>query len=426
MIDPQLLRKDFDAVAAACLRRGYEIDAGRYGELEGRRKSLQEGIESLRSERKRQSREFGAAKGKGEGADPAAAAAAAKEHKERMARLEEEFRDVRAELDALALDIPNLLDESVPDGRSAEDNPVVRTFSEPPEFEFEPQDHVALGESLGMMDFERAGAVAGSRFVILKGQLARLHRALIQFMLDKQTGDNGYEELYVPVLINEPAMTGTGQLPKFEEDLFRVDRDGLYLAPTAEVPVTNVVRERILDESELPMKFACHAPCFRREAGSYGKDTRGMLRQHQFEKVELVRISHPDRSDEALEEMAADAESVLRELDLPYRVVVLCGGDTGFAARKTYDIEVWLPGQGLYREISSCSNCGDFQARRMQARFRDEGKTRLVHTLNGSGVAVGRALIAVMENYQEGGGSISVPDALRPYMGDLRRIEAPA
>ena len=422
MLDAHLLRRDLAGVAAACARRGLRLDEALLESLEERRKTLQTEIEKCRALRNDRSRMVADLKKKGGNADSAIDEVT--RLKRRIETLSEEFDGIRAKIDAFMLDIPNVLHDSVPDGKSADDNFVVRTHLEPGSFGWEPMDHVALGEGLRLIDFERAAAISGNRFVILRSALARLQRALIQYMLDKQTQENGYEEIYVPVLVNSDAMTGTGQLPKFEEDLFRAERDGLYLVPTAEVPVTNYVRDRILDEGELPLKFVCHAPCFRREAGSYGKDTRGMLRQHQFEKVELVHISHPDRSYDALEELTADAESILKGLGLAYRVVTLCSGDTGFAASKTYDIEVWLPGQQLYREISSCSNCEDFQARRMLARYRNaDGKPRLVHTLNGSGIAVGRALIAVMENFQEEDGSIRIPETLVPYMGGAERIE---
>ncbi len=408
---------------SACKRRGYRIDRERFNGLEDRRRGIQSEMEGLQARRNSYSKEVGLLKAT-EG-DPTDLMGKVAEIKGGIDSLEREFDAVCAELDRFLLDIPNLLQPDVPDGAGETDNPTVRSHLGVPSFPFEPKDHVALGEALGMISFEDAVSMAGNRFVVLRSQLCSLHRALIHFMLDKQTRENGYEEIYVPVLVNHAAMQGTGQLPKFEEDLFRVERDGFYLAPTAEVPVTNMVRDRILDAADLPLKFACHAPCFRREAGSYGKDTRGMLRQHQFEKVELVHISHPDRSQDALEELVSNAESILKDLALPYRVVMLCSGETGFAANKTYDIEVWLPGQARYREISSCSNCGDFQARRMMARFRDgNGRNRLVHTLNGSGIAVGRALIAVVENGQGEDGSIGVPEVLRPYMGGIDRIDA--
>ena len=422
MLDPTLLRRDLQATAARLAARGVELDTARISRLEDERKEIQGRTQALRHERNTRSKAVGRAKSKGEDVEPLLADVArlGDELKAAEARLSE----LQAELESIALDIPNLTHESVPEGRSEDDNREERRVGEPPRFDFEPKDHVALGADLGEVDFELAVKLAGARFVTLSGGFARLHRALIQFMLDVHTREHGYREIYIPYLVSSETLRGTGQLPKFADDLFRIDGHDLYLIPTAEVPVTNVPRDRILDSDELPLRFACHSPCFRREAGSYGKDTRGMLRQHQFEKVELVHIVRPDESCEALETLTAHAETILSRLGLAYRVVTLCTGDIGFAAAKTYDIEVWLPGQQRYREISSCSNCEAFQARRMHARWRnpETGKTELVHTLNGSGVAIGRALIAVVESYQQVDGSIRVPDALVPYMGGMTVI----
>lgn len=425
MLDPQLLRRDLPGVAAALARRGFTLDTATIDALEARRKALQTRTQELQAERNTKSREIGQAKSRGEDAAPilAAVAGLGDELKANEAALAE----VQSELTELLAGVPNLPHESVPDGADENANVEVRRVGEAPAFTFEPQDHVALGEALGSMRFDAGAKLARSRFVVLEGALAQMHRALIQLMLNLHTGTHGYTELYVPYLVNADSMRGTGQLPKFEEDLFHVREEGLYLIPTAEVPVTNLLRDEIVDAGCLPLKFTAHTPCFRSEAGSHGRDTRGMIRQHQFEKVELVQFVHPDDSYAALEGLLENAEAVLQALGLPYRVVTLCTGDIGFSAAKTYDIEVWLPGQSAYREISSCSNFEDFQARRMLARFRDPetGKPRLLHTLNGSGVAVGRALIAVMENYQEADGSIVVPQALRPYMGGCERITPP-
>ncbi len=417
MLDPRLLRTETEAVAANLARRGIVLDTAKLRALDVERKQAQTEAERLRNERNVHARAVGKAKAAGQDIAPlivqSDAAGAALEEAERR------LTAVQAELDQLQLGLPNLLHESVPDGRDETANVEVRRRGEPRRFDFEPRDHVALGEAAREMNFESAGRIAGARFVVLSGDLARLHRALIQFMLDLHTREHGYREVYVPYLVNAPTLTGTGQLPKFEQDLFAVKGDsGLYLIPTAEVPLANLVRDLILDAEALPVKYAAHTPCFRSEAGSYGKDTRGMIRQHQFEKVELVQIVRPQDSYAALEELTAHAEKVLALLELPYRVVSLCAGDVGFASAKTYDLEVWLPGQNRYREISSCSNCESFQARRMQARWRNPqtGKPEPVHTLNGSGVAVGRALIAVMENFQRRDGSIEVPRVLKRYL----------
>ncbi|WP_405244186.1 serine--tRNA ligase [Lentisalinibacter salinarum] len=418
MIDPKRLRNEAKAVAANLARRGFRFDAEAFLQADEERKRLQVETDELRQERNRSAKSIGQAKAKGEDIQPLLDAV--QDLGDRLDAAENELERVRGELEALQLGLPNLLDESVPDGDSEDDNVEIRRWGEPREFSFEPRDHVAIGEADGQLDFEAASRVSGARFAVMSGGIARLHRALIQFMLDVHTGEHGYREVYVPYLVRGEALLGTGQLPKFGEDLFHIeDERDLYLIPTAEVPVTNLVRERILEADELPLKMAAHTPCFRSEAGSHGKDTRGMIRQHQFEKVELVHIVPPDQSWDALEELVGNAEKILQRLELPYRVVALSAGDTGFSAAKTYDIEVWLPGQSRYREISSCSNCTDFQARRMQARWRnpETGKPEPLHTLNGSGVAAGRALIAVLENYQQEDGSVDVPEALRPYMG---------
>ncbi|WP_405234699.1 serine--tRNA ligase [Lentisalinibacter salinarum] len=418
MIDPKRLRNEAKAVAANLARRGFRFDAEAFLQADEERKRLQVETDELRQERNRSAKSIGQAKAKGEDIQPLLDAV--QDLGDRLEAAENELERVRGELEALQLGLPNLLDESVPEGDSEDDNVEIRRWGEPREFSFEPRDHVAIGEADGQLDFEAASRVSGARFAVMSGGIARLHRALIQFMLDVHTGEHGYREVYVPYLVRGEALLGTGQLPKFGEDLFHIeDERDLYLIPTAEVPVTNLVRERILEADELPLKMAAHTPCFRSEAGSHGKDTRGMIRQHQFEKVELVHIVPPDQSWDALEELVGNAEKILQRLELPYRVVALSAGDTGFSAAKTYDIEVWLPGQSRYREISSCSNCTDFQARRMQARWRnpETGKPEPLHTLNGSGVAAGRALIAVLENYQQEDGSVDVPEPLRPYMG---------
>jgi seryl-tRNA synthetase len=423
MLDPKLLRNDPQAVAANLKRRGFDFDVQAYGELESRRKTLQTEIEAARNERNERSRAIGNAKAAGEDIEPLRAAVDALGV--RMKQAEAEFTKVQSQLDGIHLGLPNLLDDSVPDGLDENANREIRRWGEPRKFDFEPADHVALGERLGLLNFDAAAKLAGARFVVLQGPLARLHRALAQFMLDLHTGEHGYRECYVPYLVNAETLTGTGQLPKFAEDLFALaGESGYFLIPTAEVPLTNLARGEILDADTLPRRYVAHTPCFRAEAGAYGKDTRGMIRQHQFDKVELVQLVRPEESYGALEVLTGHAEKILQALELPYRVVELCSGDIGFSAAKTYDLEVWLPGQGRYREISSCSNCEAFQARRMQARWRnpDTGKPELLHTLNGSGVAVGRALIAVMENYQETDGSVRVPAVLRPYMGGIEKI----
>jgi seryl-tRNA synthetase len=423
MIDPKLLRNDLAGTAAALKRRGFILDTVAYGKLEDARKELQTHMEQLRNERNARSKEIGMAKGKGQ--DTAPLMAQVGDLGAKLKAAEEDFAKVEVELEAIQLGIPNLLHDSVPDGLDENSNKEVRRWGEPKKFSFKPKDHVDLGEARGLLDAEMAAKVTGARFTVLNGGLARLHRALIQFMLDLHTGEHGYSEVYVPYMVNAASMRGTGQLPKFEEDLFQVSGEQrYYLIPTAEVPVTNQARDTIQEAAALPRRYAAHTPCFRAEAGAAGKDTRGMIRQHQFEKVELVQMVKPADSFTALEELIGHAEKVLQKLELPYRVVALCSGDIGFAAAKTYDLEVWLPSQDKYREISSCSNCTDFQARRMQARWRnpETGKPELLHTLNGSGVAVGRALIAVMENYQDEQGRIHVPSALQPYMGGVTVI----
>ncbi len=418
MLDPQLLRNDLERVVAGLARRGYPLDREHYAALESRRKELQSRTESLQHERNTRSKSIGQAKARGEDIQPLLeeVGALGDELKASLGELE----NIRGELEHLALDIPNLPAEEVPDGDDESDNVLVRQWGEPTELSFEPRDHVEIGEGLGGMGFEAAARLSGSRFVVLAGDLARLHRALAQFMLAMHIDQHGYREVYVPYLVLAEAMRGTGQLPKFAEDAFHIDDDpARYLIPTAEVPVTNLVADQIVEAGSLPLKYVAHTPCFRREAGNYGKDTRGMIRQHQFDKVELVQICLPDESEDCHEALTGHAEAVLSALGLPYRVMLLCAGDMGFAARKTYDLEVWLPAQGTYREISSCSNFGDFQARRMQARFRnpETGKPELLHTINGSGLAVGRTLVAVLENYQQRDGSVVIPEALRPWMG---------
>ena len=426
MIDIQLLRTQLDIVTARLATRGVSFDAATFQTLENERKTLQTRTQDLQNKRNTLSKQIGMLKGKGEDASAVLAEVAGlgdelKANEEALAELMERFN-------AFIAVIPNLPHESVPEGKDEHGNVEVLRWGTPKTFDFPVKDHVDLGEALGGLDFETAVKVSGSRFSVMKGGIARLHRALAQFMLNTHTGEHGYTEVYVPYLVNPDSMFGTGQLPKFEEDLFRVPRsDGthLYLIPTAEVPVTNLVRDEILDTESLPLKFVSHTPCFRSEAGSYGRDTRGLIRQHQFDKVELVQIVHPEKSWEALEELTGQAEAILQKLELPYRKMALCSGDMGFSAAKTYDLEVWLPAQNTYREISSCSNFEAFQARRMQTRFRnDKNKTELVHTLNGSGLAVGRTLVAVLENYQNADGSITVPAVLRPYMGGVDVIKA--
>ncbi|UUC52641.1 serine--tRNA ligase [Pseudomonas citronellolis] len=425
MLDSKLVRTQPQEVADRLAARGFTLDVTRIEALENQRKAVQTRTETLQAERNARSKAIGQAMKRGEDVEPL------KAEVNRMAdELEAGKREldaIQAELDALLLTIPNLPHESVPVGADEEDNLEVRRWGTPRSFDFPIQDHVALGEQHGWLDFETAARLSGARFALMRGPIARLHRALAQFMIDLHTREHGYEEAYTPYLVQAPALQGTGQLPKFEEDLFKIGRDGeadLYLIPTAEVSLTNIVAGQILDAKELPLKFVAHTPCFRSEAGASGRDTRGMIRQHQFDKVEMVQIVEPTKSWEALESLVGNAEKVLQALELPYRVLALCTGDMGFSAAKTYDLEVWVPSQDKYREISSCSNCGDFQARRMQARFRnpETGKPELLHTLNGSGLAVGRTLVAVLENYQQADGSIRVPEVLKPYMGGIEVI----
>jgi len=424
MLDPQLLRNNLEETAALLKRRGYDLDTKHFAALEEQRKSLQVNAQSLQAERNSKSKNIGKAKAAGEDIKPlldevSSLGAKLEEAEKALAAVQDEIQDI-------AMGLPNVPDASVPDGASEDDNVEIRKWGTPKEFDFEVKDHVDLGEALGQIDFETATKITGSRFAVMNGAIANMHRALIQFMLDTHTTEHGYTETYVPYIVNSDSLRGTGQLPKFEEDLFKLRAEQeFYLIPTAEVPVTNIVRDTIIDEDYMPRKYVCHTPCFRSEAGSYGRDTRGMIRQHQFEKVELVQVVTADKSEQAHEDLTAHAEAILQKLDLPYRVVNLCTGDIGFSSRKTYDMEVWLPGQQKYREISSCSNFGDFQARRLKARWRnpETGKPELVHTINGSGLAVGRTLVAILENYQDEKGRIHVPEVLQPYMGNRKIIE---
>ena len=423
MLDPQLLRTDPESVAERLAVKRYTLDVSELRSLDEQRKALQIRLQELQAERNRSAKEVGRRKAVGEDASDLIEQTGGLSGQ--ISSVENDLEEVRSALDELIHGIPNIPHESVPAGDSDADNEEIRRWEEPTKFEIEAADHVSLGSGLGMMDFELAAKITGSRFVVMSREIARLHRALIQFMLDLHTTEHGYQETYVPYLVNSNSLFGTGQLPKFAEDLFQPSGDPSYfLIPTAEVPVTNIYAQSIVSEEELPIRHVCHTPCFRSEAGSYGKDTRGMIRQHQFEKVELVQLVLPEHSRDALEELPGPAETVLQRLELPYRVVTLCGGDLGFSSAKTYDLEVWLPGQNRYREISSCSNFESFQARRMQARWRNPStsKPELLHTLNGSGLAVGRTLVALMENYQDVNGAISVPDVLRDYMGGLETI----
>jgi seryl-tRNA synthetase len=423
MLDIKLLRQDLDAVVANLARRGFKLDRERWLALDAQRKSTQVEVERLRQTRNERSKNIGRAKAAG--GDVEALKREVGELGDALTAAEAKLAATSAELDDFLAGLPNMLHESVPPGRDSSDNVELRRWGTPPKFDFQPLDHVALGEKLGLMDFDAAAKLAGARFVVLRGVLARLHRALTQLMLDVQTQEHGYSETYVPYLVNDRTLFGTGQLPKFAAELFALDVDPkLRLIPTAEVSLTNLVADSIVEPGALPMRLTAHTPCFRSEAGSYGQDTRGMIRQHQFEKVELVHIAAPSESYRELEVLVGNAEAILKRLELPYRVLALCGGDIGFGSAKTYDLEVWLPGQDKYREISSCSNCEAFQARRMQARWRnpETGKPEPLHTLNGSGLAVGRTLIAVLENNQRADGSIAIPKALRPYMGGLETI----
>ena len=424
MLDIQLLRTNIDAVCERLATRGYTLDTATFQKLEGERKTLQTRTQDLQASRNSLSKQIGMLKGKGEDASAVMAEVAAM--KSELEANEARLGELLKELEGFVATIPNLPQDSVPVGKSEADNVEVHRWGTPRQFDFAAKDHVDVGESLGQIDFAAAAKISGARFSLLKGGIARLHRALSQFMLDVHTTEHGYTEVYTPYLVNADSMFGTGQLPKFEADLFKILRpeaEPLYLIPTAEVPVTNIVRDEILAQDVLPLKLVCHTPCFRSEAGSYGKDTRGMIRQHQFDKVELVQIVSAEKSNEAHEELTRHAEIILEKLGLPYRRVALCTGDMGFSSAKTYDLEVWLPAQNTYREISSCSNFEAFQARRMQARCRNEkNKTELVHTLNGSGLAVGRTLVAILENYQNADGTVTVPPALRPYLGGLETI----
>lgn len=423
MLEAKLLRSAPDDVAKTLAKRGYTLDVATIKSLEDQRKSLQIKTEALQQERNQRSKEIGALKKSGQ--DASEAMAAVEKIKQDFAEAEAELVKVLAAWDELIQSIPNTPADEVPEGLSEDDNVEIRRFGEPRQFDFEVKDHVDLGASFNGLDFETAVKITSTRFSVLRGDVARLHRALAQYMLNLHTGEHGYEEVNVPFIVNRESLFGTGQLPKFEEDLFKLtDERELYLIPTAEVPVTNIYRNEIVDEAELPIKLVCHSPCYRSEAGSYGRDTRGLIRQHQFEKVELVQFVKPEESDAALEELVGHAERVLQNLGLPHRTVILCGGDIGFSSAKTYDIEVWVPSQNKYREISSCSSFRDFQARRMMARFRSKetGKPELLHTLNGSGLAIGRTLLAVLENYQQADGSVIIPDVLRPYMNGAERI----
>ena len=429
MLDIQLLRNDIEAVAQRLVARGFELDTTKFEQLDAQRKLLQTENEQLQAKRNQLSKQIGAFMGQGKKDEADAAKNEVAQIKSQMDKIEQDLPNIQAALDDLLLRVPNLPHESVPIGKDETENVEVRKVGTPRQFDFDIKDHVDLGAALGL-DFEKAAQLSGARFSLMKGKVARLHRALAQFMLDTHTTQHGYTECYTPYIVSDSTLLGTGQLPKFGEGLFHVTRGGdetkltQYLIPTAEVTLTNTVRDEVLSLHDLPMKLTAHSPCFRSEAGSHGKDTRGLIRQHQFDKVEMVQIVQPEKSYEALEEMVGHAENILKLLELPYRVITLCTGDMGFGATKTYDLEVWVPAQNTYREISSCSNCEDFQARRMKARFKDEnGKNRLVHTLNGSGLAVGRALVAVLENHQNADGSINIPKALQPYLGGVEKLE---
>ncbi|MBI4696564.1 MAG: serine--tRNA ligase [Gammaproteobacteria bacterium] len=425
MLDPALLRANAEGLRDSLRSRNFEFDLTAYQDLEARRKKLQVETQDLQAARNQKSKAVGSVKARGEDIGPLRAEVAALG--DRLKACEEELEKVQVELEDFALNLPNVPHASVPFGKSEEANAEIKRWGTPREFTFTPRDHVDLGAIHKAMDFEIAATITSARFVVLYGPLARMQRALIQFMLDLHTSEHGYREVYAPYMVNARSLRGTGQLPKFKQDLFEIPTQGFFLIPTAEVPVTNLVQDRIIAPEELPLRFVCHTPCFRSEAGSYGRDTRGMIRQHQFEKVELVRIEKPGDSYAALEELTRNAETVLERLELPYRRVALCSGDLGFSSAKTYDLEVWLPAQNTYREISSCSNFEDFQARRLKARWRnpETGKPELVNTLNGSGLAVGRTLVAILENYQEADGSITIPTALAPYLGGMERLTPP-
>ncbi len=425
MLDPKLIRSDIEHVAKNLAKRGFSLDVERIQSLEEKRKTIQQESEKLQQERNTRSKNIGKAKAAGE--DIAPLLKEVDNLKQSLSESEEKLHELQKELDGLLFEVPNILSDAVPEGKSEDENVEISKWGEPKSFSFEVKDHVDVGDEIGGLDFETAGKITGSRFAVMTGGIARLHRALIQFMLDTHIQEHGYKEIHVPYIVNRDSLFGTGNLPKFEEDLFKLrdDRE-FYLIPTAEVPVTNMLRGEIVDEKLLPIKFACHTPCFRSEAGSYGRDTRGMIRQHQFEKVELVQFVRPQDSNDALEALTGHAETILQKLELPYRKVILCGGDIGFGSSKTYDLEVWIPSQEKYREISSCSNYSDFQARRMKARYRnlETGKPELVHTLNGSGLAIGRTLVAILENYQQENGSVAIPSALQNYMGGISEISA--
>lgn len=424
MLDPKFIRSNPEETAKALQKKGFTLDVASLVALDEQRKAVQVKTENLQQERNSRAKSIGQAKAKGE--DIAPLLKEVDDLKQQLSEAEAQLAEIQAQMEAILSGIPNVPADEVPEGADENDNVEIRRWGEPKAFEFAIKDHVDLGAALGGLDFDTASKITGSRFAIMQGAVARLHRALTQFMLNTHTGAHGYEEVYVPYLVNRDSLYGTGQLPKFEEDLFKLDDEReFYLIPTAEVPVTNILRDEIVrDAALLPIKYVCHTPCFRSEAGSHGRDTRGMIRQHQFEKVELVQFVRPEDSDAALEQLTGHAEAILQALGLPYRTVILCGGDLGFSAAKTYDIEVWIPSQGKYREISSCSSFRDFQARRMKARFKnpETGKPELLHTLNGSGLAVGRTLVAVLENYQQADGSVRIPDVLKPYMGGVETI----
>jgi len=422
VIDPRLLRQNLDDVVHALAKRGYTMDTARFNELEEKRREIQISVQELQNERNTTSKKIGMAKAKGE--DVSAILASVADLGDKLSAAEATLSEITDELNTMFLDMPNMPNSEVPVGKDEDDNVEIKRWGTPRAFDFEPKDHVALGETTGM-DFEAAAKISGSRFVVLKSNMAKLHRALAQFMLDTHIEEHGYTEVNVPVIVNQTSLYGTAQLPKFSEDLFKLeDERNFYMIPTAEVPLSNLAQDEILEDAEMPTQLVAHSTCFRSEAGSYGRDTRGMIRQHQFEKVELVHFTKPEDSYDALERLVSHAEAILEKLELPYRRVVLCTGDMGFSAAKTYDLEVWLPGQQKYREISSCSNCEDFQARRLKARFRnaETGKPELIHTLNGSGLAVGRTLVAVLENYQEADGRIRVPEVLKPYMRGIEYL----
>jgi len=423
MLDPKLLRSDIESVAKALEKRHYKLDVASINQLEAQRRDIQIKTEELQAERNSRSKTIGQAKAAGQDIEPLKAEV--NKLNEELGKSIANLLGIQDQLLGIYAGIPNIPDDSVPAGKDENDNVEIRRWGTPKQFSFTPKDHVDIGSKKGDLNFDAAAKLTGSRFAVMQGGIARMHRALIQFMLDTHIHEHGYNEIYVPYIVNSDSLRGTGQLPKFEQDLFKLNTENpLYLIPTAEVPVTNMVRDAIIESSDLPLRYVCHTPCFRSEAGSYGKDTRGMIRQHQFEKVELVQLVKPSESREAHEQLTIHAENILRKLELPYRTIVLCGGDMGFSSAKTYDIEVWLPGQNKYREISSCSTFGDFQARRMQARWRnpETGKPELLHTLNGSGLAVGRTLVAILENYQNADGSVVVPEALRAYMGNISTI----